>query len=488
MIELRPYQINGISELREAYRNHNRILFIAPTGSGKTVVFSSICAAAIERGKTVLILSDRMEIFAQTIKTLAHHEIPVCKINADNSYISKDAKLFVGMVETFKRRMDRYSHIKFDLLIFDEAHKATFNKVMDAYQNTKTLGCTATPVGKTLHKYYTHLIQTIDIPELIEQGFLSPCKGFAMQDDFSDLKTDKSGEYTEASQFSHFHKSKLYDGVIEKYLEVAKGRKCLVFNCNIEHAENTTKAFNAAGIKSYCISSHTSDQERAWILSEYDRGAFLVLNNANILVAGYDNPSIECIIMNRATGVINVWLQAAGRGSRIFPGKSFFTLLDFGGNFDRHGLWCEARKWKLEAPKKRKKGLGAMPVKSCKQCGAMMSAQVRQCEYCGFIFQPTEAELAQGRLVEVTNRIRERIPGKYVSQLTVPELVELEKTKQMKPAYVWRVIRSKGTEALYQYAEIKGHRPEWAARQLEAMEHEGVTQFADKKINEIEML
>jgi superfamily II DNA or RNA helicase len=490
MISLRPYQIQAVNDIREAYREHNRILLVMPTGSGKTCTFSFICASAVERGKRVLILSDRVEIFAQTLVAVSKHKIQICKIDAENKMVSQTALVYMAMVETFKRRLERYKHIKFDLIVIDEAHKAAFNKIMDAYPNTKTLGCTATPVGKSLHKYYTKLIQSIDIPELIEQGYLSPCRGFQMQDNFDDLVIDKTGEFSDQSQYAHFHKSKLYEGVIEKWIEKAKGKKTLIFNCNIAHAIHTTEAFNAAGIPSRCITSETSKQEREWILHEYDRGMFCVLNNANILIAGYDNPSIEVIIMNRATTAINVWLQAGGRGSRIFPGKSEFLLIDFGGNFSRHGLWNEPRKWSLDPPKKRNT-LGAPAVKTCKQCGAIQAAAVRKCEFCGFIWEKTAAELKAGQLIEVSNQIRSAIPGKYISQCTVPELIELERAKVIKPAYCWRILRARGAQDIGDYARIKGYRDAWIIRQIEALEAEAGTdknkriQFFDKKINQV---
>lgn len=462
-----------------------------PTGAGKTVVFSQIAAAAIERNKTILILSNRTEIFTQTIKAIARHDIPVCKIDPDNKRIAHGAKLFVGMVETFKRRMPRFANLKFDLIIVDEAHNASFNKVFDAFPGVKTLGCTATPIGKYLHKYYSALIESIDIPELINQGFLSPCKGYEMQDDFSDLKTDNKGEFTDISLMGHFNKAKIYEGVISKYQLLTHGKKAICFNCNIEHALATTKAFNAAGIKSFCITSNTPDDERAWILKEFKSGTFPVLNNANILVAGFDEPSVEVIIMNRATTSLIMWLQACGRGSRIHPNKTHFTVIDFGGNFTRHGLWNEPRNWTLEPPRK-KKANGVAPVKSCKQCGAMLPATVKRCEYCGFIFEATAAELAQGILVEVTNRIRESLPGKYYSQCTIPELIELEKTQQIKPTLVWRILRSRGAIAVGEYARIKQYRDAWIIRQIEAIEAETADghkiEFVDKRINEIELL
>ena len=487
-MQLRPYQIQSINDLREAYRSHQRILLVMPTGSGKSLTFSQICASTIAKGKTVLCLSDRTEIFEQNIKAMSSHSIPVCRIDADNKHIPANARLFFGMVESFKQRMASFAHIKFDLIIVDEAHKNAYNKVFDEYPDTKALGCTATPVSKTLHKYYTHMVQSIDIPELVDLGFLVPCRGFEMQDDFSDLDTDSTGEFTEASNFSHFNKAKLYDGMIEEWLKRARGMKTIVFCVNIEHAEKTAAAFNSIGIRAYSVSAKTPDREREWILKQYDAGAFDVLVHANIFVAGYDNPAIRCVVMNRATGSLPLWLQACGRGSRPAPGKREFLVLDFGGNFTRHGLWSEPRSWTLEPPKKKRGGLGAAPVKSCPKCEAMLAAMARTCQFCGYAFPPDEKELLQGRMVELTNNIRRGIPGKYVSQLTVPELIECENAGQMKATYVWRVLRSRGAMAVGEYARIKGHKDAWIVRQLEAMDAEGTVQFFDKRINEIELI
>lgn len=494
MIALRPYQHKAINDIREAFRTHKRVVFVMPTGSGKTCCFSYICAAAVEKGKRVLVLSDRTEIFLQSIKAISAHNIPICKIDPDNRLINSESLLYHAMVETFKRRIERLKHITFDLIIVDECHKNSFNKVFDSFPDTKVLGCTATPVSKTMYKYYTYLIQSIDIPELIEQGYLSTCRGYEMTDDFSDLDIDKTGEFSDKSLYSHYNNSKLYDGIVDAFLEKCQCKKTLVFNCNIKHAKNTTAAFVAAGIKSFCITSETTNEERAWILSEWDRGAFLVLNNANILVAGYDNPSIEVIMVNRATTSIAVWLQAAGRGSRIFPGKKEFLLIDFGGNFSRHGLWQQPRTWSLDPPKKRKNTLGMAAVKNCKSCGAVVYASVRVCEYCGYKWEPTQAELAAGRLVEVQNEIRSGIAGNYVSQLSIAQLIELEKVKELKASYVWRIMRSRGAQAIGDYAAIKGYRDQWIIRQLETLEAEigadgtGRVVFMDKKINEVPLI
>lgn len=491
-LTLYPYQVESVAQLRAGFMKHQRQILVLPTGGGKTVVFSTIVEAAVKRGTITLVLTDRLELFEQTIRSIASFGIPICKIDKSNKHYPASAKMYVGMVETVKRRISNLQHIPFQLIICDEAHMQNFNRIFDVWPTTKVIGATATPIGKHIHKYYTNLVSCIDTPQLVEQGFLAPCKAFEMQDDFSDVTIQSNGEFQDASLFAHMNKSKLYAGVIDKWLEKCKGQKTIVFNVNVEHTIKMTEAFNAAGIKAYCIHSDTDPVHRAWIMKQFADNAFMVLLNCGILTKGYNEPAITCVILNRATHSLALYLQMIGRGSRTLPGKPFFTVLDFGMNHTRHGLWNEPRAWSIEPPKKRSQKVGAAPVKSCPACSAMLPPTQKECPYCGYLFQPSEKELLEGRLVELTNNIRSAIPGRYVSQLTIPELIECEKVGELKAAYVWRVLRSRGAIAIGEYARIKEYKDAWVIRQLEALDHElndgKPTVFFDKKINEVPLL
>lgn len=467
MPELYPYQNEAVQLLSQGFADgHLRIIFVLPTGGGKTVVFSDIALKTTTRNKTVLILTDRVELHKQASESIGRLNIPVCKINADNKKIHKEAKLFVGMVETVARRIEQLKDIAIDLIIIDEAHKGNFFKVLDAFPNVRTIGATATPINKRLHKYYTKLVDVIDISELVAKGFLTPCKPFQMQDDFSDVKQDKN-DFNEDSLFKHFNKSKLYEGVVDQYLLKCKGKKAIVFNVNIEHSDTMAKAFIAAGIQSYSITSKTSERDRTWILEAFKRGDFLVLNNCGILTTGYDEPSIECVIINRATLSLALWLQMQGRGSRLFPGKLWFIVLDFGMNHDRHGLWDEPRTWDLEPPKKKKKGLGAAPLKMCTKCEAMIPAIAAKCAFCGNEYKIGELVLKSGVMTEVKPVIPEELVERHIADLNVIELVELQKTKMHTAQMIWRVVRSKGEEAIREYAKLQGYHHNWITRQMD---------------------
>jgi superfamily II DNA or RNA helicase len=459
-MNFRPYQTDAIQLLRAGFAQHKRQVLCLPTGAGKTIIFSEIVRLAAEKKTTTLILTDRIELFSQTFKAIQSTGITPYQIHAANkARIHDTALVYVGMVETVARRELTFTP---SLIIIDEAHKGNFNKVIDAYPDAKIIGATATPTGKHFFKYYTNIVNNIDIPELISQRYLSPCKAFQMQDDFSDLQV-KAGEFTEQSLFNHFDKKNLYSGVVDEYLQRCEGKKTLVFNVNIEHAQNMNIEFNERGVRSEVITSKTSKHERERILLAFKQGLFPVLNNCGILTTGYDEPSIECVIMNRATTSVALWLQCCGRGSRIYPGKEFFTVLDFGMNHNRLGMWNEPREWKLKPEKKKREGIA--PVKKCPECDAMLAASIMFCPYCQHEFKVTEKDFKTGVMVEILPHVPTALKGKRISDLSIDELIELEKAKKYKATFIWRVLRSMGEDALSRYAQKRGYKSGWVYNQ-----------------------
>jgi len=479
MINLRPYQSESILQLRQGFANkHQRQVLCLPTGAGKTVVFSEMVRLAAEKGTVTIVLTDRTELFKQTLASLGKIGISVEEIspNKKNTYLH--ATVYLAMVETIKRRSDVINLLQPALIIVDEAHKGNFTRILDLFHNARVIGATATPEGKHFYKYYQNIIQNIDIPELVEQGFLVDCKAYQMQDDFSDL-TVKAGEFTDASLLGHFDKPKLYDGVITEWNKVAFGLKTICFNVNIQHTINTHNAFITAGISSEYITSKTPKLDRERILSAYKSGAFLVLNNCGILTTGYDEPSIECVIMNRATKSLPLFLQCFGRGSRLYPNKTKFIGLDFGMNHDRFGMWNEAREWKLKPPKEKKESVA--PVKECGniECGCLCAVSARFCKYCGYVFPVKESTPNEGVLVEVKAKIPSELIGKKISELTLSELMELEFSKKYKPSFIWRVVRSFGEDAIKEYARLKKFKYGWIQRQISDIDN---CEFTDYKI------
>ena len=162
-------------------------------------------------------------------------------------------------------------------------------------------------------------------------------------------------------------------------------------------------------------------------------------------------------------------LQNHGRGSRIYKGKERFLVLDFGMNHNQHGLWSQPRNWTLEPVKKKKEEKDVAPVKSCPACEAIINASAAECEFCGYIYPIEKKELRQGVMVEVSPRNFRDISGLKVSQLSLTELAAVQRAKKYSVHFIWRVVRSKGMEAVRDYAKLMDYKQGWRIRQSQEL-------------------
>ena len=383
--------------------------------------------------------------------------IKVEEIKAGNKDVDLFAQVYMAMVETFNRR--NYL-IEFDLIIIDEAHYANFTKIMDIYPNTLTIGVTATPIGKHFHKYYQAIVHTISIKDLVRDGYLMPCKAYQMQDDLSDL-TMSGSDYSDDSLFTHYNRKEKYVGVVDEYLKRAVGKPTLVFNVNIKHCQQMHDEFIQAGVLSAIVTSLTPDEERRQILQDFQDGKIAVINSVGILTTGVDMPCTEVVIVNRATKSLALWLQMQGRASRPYPGKKEFIVLDFGRNHDEHGMWSEDRIWSIKPPKAKKRGVPV--VKDCKDCGAIIAASAKVCQYCGED-QPVKAyKIVKGQLVEVVPVVK-----KYANcnawSLNGEQLYNAYCERSISFRLAVRIAVK--TNQIYNFAESGGYTKGWAWTQI----------------------
>jgi hypothetical protein len=150
-------------------------------------------------------------------------------------------------------------------------------------------------------------------------------------------------------------------------------------------------------------------------------------------------------------------------------------------NHNEHGLWQEPRNWTIKPPKKKRDGvLKEAPIKKCDQCEAINSAMARVCAFCGYEFPKKDDALSVGVMVEMKPKIPDHITGKRASELELNELKDLQSSGKYNPTYVWRIVRSKGEDAIRQYAEIMGYKRGWVERQLKDIENSQFTNYVLK--------
>lgn len=362
-----------------------------PTGGGKTFIFSNITARWISKQNTsVLIFVHREELLEQTRRTLYREfKIEVIPIVAGMKYIPP-SKVYVGMVESAFKRLHKITNI--GLVIIDECHIAVFNKIHEEFEEAKILGFSATPLAankkKPLNLFYEDIVCGPQINELIKSGRLSQNITYGPKNvvNTDELKM-KGNEFDEEMMAVQFRKPKHINSTIHQYRERGVGLKTMIFNVNLQHSRDVCEAFNQAGYKCKHLGSDT-ESERKDILKWLSETPNAIVCSVGMTTTGFDDPTIEHIIVNKATASVTLWLQMCGRGGRVIEGrKSSFFITDMGENWRRHGDWNQDRDWNdlFFYPAKANKP-GVPPIKSCPECEAIVAAGAKHCDWCGYVF------------------------------------------------------------------------------------------------------
>lgn len=352
--QFHPYQEKDIECIFDSIEQMptSRLLYQLPTGGGKTMVFSEIARRYIEKynGK-VAILTHRRELCKQTSATLKSLGVKNTVINSTTKNFKPEHDCYVAMVETLRNRIKskkiKVSDVR--LVIIDEAHHNSFRKLMRSFENAFIIGVTATPFSadttKPMKRYYHSLVVGESITNLIQQGFLAKPKTFIHEVELNSLKTGIHGDYTVSSSNELYGSPALLDLLFKSYMEQSEGKKTLIFNNGIEASIKVCDFFEAAGIAIRHLDHKTPDEERKEILKWFRKTKGAVLTSVSILTTGFDEPSVQSVILNRATTSVTLYYQMIGRGSRRLPAKKTFTIIDLGNNVQRFGAWEEPVDW-----------------------------------------------------------------------------------------------------------------------------------------------
>lgn len=441
-MQLRPYQAalahNTAVKLSQGKR---RIITQLATGGGKTITFAAITERYVRKSKRpVLITVHREELLRQTIKTLHKSYGITGEIVGKNM---QKADVYVGMVETLNNRLKKDSSFfeEVGLLIFDEAHIANHLKVLE-YFDCLVLGFTATPISaskkRPLNAFFEDIVCGIDIPELIAHGSLVKNVTYNPKGCVDRKKLSvKNGEFDDKTMGAEYSKAKQVENTLLAYEEFALGTKTIIFNCNIAHSKTVNERFLSAGYNSRHLDAGSPD--RAEILEWFKNTDDAILNNVGILTTGFDEPSIRTIMVNKDTLSIPLWLQMCGRGSRPYPGKEYFNIIDLGSNASSMGDWDFARDWQYIFHNPKKAGDGVAPVKECPECHCLNHASISNCKECDYLFpvkerieMPVEFQIFSQN-IDVQKIIRENEHRKvYYTFYQIPTMLAAKAKREVK--------------------------------------------------------
>jgi superfamily II DNA or RNA helicase len=410
MTDLRPYQSDIVETFnRTVESGKRRVILVAPTGAGKTVIGGEIVRRYTEAGKRVLFMAHRREIISQTSDKLMAVNIPHGILQAGFA-TELDAPVQVASVATLTVRAIRSNKIQLppaDLLVVDECHHATaqtYKKIIAAYPDAVLLGLTATPCrgdGRGLGAVFETLVECPQVAALIEQKYLVGTKVFApSQPDLAGV-TVRQGDWAENQLAERMDRPQLVGDIVTHWQRHAEGRRTVVFATGVGHSIHIRDEFRRAGVSADHLDGSTPKDERDDVLLKLACGAIDIVCNAMILTEGWDLPELGCIVLARPTRRMGLFRQMVGRGLRPAKGKADCILIDHSGAVHRHGFPEDHVTWTLDPdkhadnPKHRQRTEGDFRSRlvDCKKCGALRTGG-EPCKHCGWMPAPPPKHVA----------------------------------------------------------------------------------------------
>jgi DNA repair protein RadD len=401
---LHPYQADAVREFDEnVAAGHKRIVYVCPTGGGKTVFASQLVKNAHAGYRSVLFLSHRIEITKQTHEKLTRFEVPHGVIQADlPELLRPQERVQVASIQTLTARAVRSKRIELppaDLVIMDESHHCvarTYRELVKRYPNAVILGLTATPCrgdGRGLGSDFGVLIEAPQIPELIKLGVLVPTKVYAPVDPNLRGVRTTAGDYNQKQLAERMDRDKLVGDIVTHWHKYGENRKTVCFAVSVAHSVHIRDEFIKSGVRAEHIDGSTPEDERDETLKRLASGEIDVVTNCMVLTEGWDMPEIGCCILARPTKSFQLYRQMLGRAIRSCSGKENAIVLDHAGATFRHGLIEDHVEWMLEEDRKvankaheARGDYGTRKLLECTQCEALRTAG-EACPHCGFLPQ-----------------------------------------------------------------------------------------------------
>ena len=449
-MSLRDYQVESINKIRESFSQGNKkALLVLPTGAGKTMVFCTMIKEAYKKGKKAVVITRGRKIVDQASQRLFREHVPHGVMMAGHAMYKPRLPVQVCSIDTLRAR-----NIvpECDLLIIDEAHFFTSDgdKEFLSRFNCFIVAVTATPyVDSGLRHLADIMVKPTSMLSLIKNNYLVPFKYYAPSEpDVSEVKISKStGDFVNDALAEAMSSNALTGKIVDNWLEIAKDLPTILFAVNINHSKMLAERFRQAGVAAEHCDADTPDEERTNVIKRLESGVTKIICNVGIFSTGSDIPSLRAIVMARPTTSLNLYIQQAGRGTRLSEGKEYCILLDHAGNIKRHGLPTDEPDVDLdgnEAPSDKRS-------KTCKECFAIFRGTTT-CPECGYKQTKEELEREAVEIQETEAKLKELQIEIDPIKRAYKELLKEAKQKNRKPMWAsYKLIDRFGLERARPY-------------------------------------
>jgi len=384
--EIRFYQDIAVRRVLEAVATgRDRILLTLATGTGKTSIAFQIIWKLFQarwnlsrqpsRRPRILFLADRNTLANQAFNDFtgfaAFEENALARIQPDElrkkGRVPTNASVFLTIFQTFMSGpaaegepspwFGQYPPDFFDFIVIDECHRggakneSTWRGILEYFEPAVQLGLTATPRrtdNADTYAYFGEPVFTYSLKEGINDGYLTPFRVkqistsldeyvYTSDDTIEEGAVDTGRRYTEADFNRIIEIQQRERQRVEILLsQIDQRQKTLVFCATQEHALAIRDLINQLKTSSdpnYCQRVTADDGELGeTYLREFqdnEKSIPTILTTSQKLSTGVDARNVRNIALLRPVNSMIEFKQIVGRGTRLYDGKDYFTILDF---------------------------------------------------------------------------------------------------------------------------------------------------------------
>jgi len=367
---------------------HDRVLLTLATGTGKTFVAFQLAWKLYQarwnlsdwrnasaqpeelgtRRPRILFLADRNILADQAYNAFsAFPDDALVRIAPDEikrrGRVPKNGSIFFTIFQTFMSGPGNtpyfgdYPPDFFDLIIIDECHRggandeSTWRDILTHFSPAVQLGLTATPkrtLNADTYAYFGDPVYVYSLKDGINDGFLTPfrVKQIATTldeyvytaDDEVLLGQVEQGRRYEEKDFNRVieikdreaHRVKLMLDMIDQR------EKTIVFCATQAHAALVRDLINQHATSNnplYCTRVTANDgalgEQYLRDFQDNEKTIPTILTTSQKLSTGVDARNVRNIVLLRPVNSMIEFKQIIGRGTRLYDGKDYFTILDF---------------------------------------------------------------------------------------------------------------------------------------------------------------
>lgn len=376
----RYYQEIAVNRVMDAVAEEkSRVLLTLATGTGKTFIAFQIAwklfqsrwniSRSGKRQPRILFLADRNILADQAFNAFsAFPEDALVRITPNDirkkGGVPMNGSIFFAIFQTFMSGPNEtpyfgeYPKDYFDFIIIDECHRGGANdesnwrSILEYFSSAVQLGLTATPKRKDnvdTYKYFGEPVYIYSLKEGINDGFLTPFKVKRIKttlDEYIYTSDDTviEGEVEEGKVYKeddfargNIHIREREENRVKVFLnEINQNEKTIVFCATQGHALLVRDLINKhkkSTDPNYCVRVTANDgflgEEYLRQFQDNEKTIPTILTTSQKLSTGVDARNVRNIVLMRPVNSMIEFKQIVGRGTRLFDGKEYFTIIDF---------------------------------------------------------------------------------------------------------------------------------------------------------------